>query len=84
MRRFGKIIEDTIRSFDRVTTQRILAAQPDRVKIYTAQQGDTLTALARRSNNPRATADDLAILNRLAIDQPLSPGRLLKIVEKGY
>jgi predicted Zn-dependent protease len=83
-RRFGGILEQSMRSFDRLSDQRILRAQPDRLKIHAAQEGDTLTSLARRSNNPRATADELAILNRLAIDQPITPGRLVKIVDKGY
>ena len=82
--RFGAEIERSIRSFERVTDPRILRAQPDRLKVYTARQGDTLTTIARRTNNPRVSADDLAILNRLAVDQPITPGRLLKIVEPGY
>jgi len=84
VQRFGDLIEQSIRSFDRVTDDRILRAQPDRLKIYTAQEGDTLTRLAERIDNPRVTADDLAVLNRLAIDQPMMAGRLIKIVEKGY
>lgn len=84
LRRYGGTIEDSIHSFNRVTEQRILRAQPDRLRVYTAQQGDTLSAIAQRNNNPRVNADQLAILNRLAIDQPITPGRLLKIVERGY
>jgi len=84
VQRFGGLIEQSIRSFDRVTDDRILRARPDRLKIYTAQEGDTLTRLAERIDNPRVTADDLAVLNRLAIDQPMMAGRLIKIVEKGY
>src|SRR5262245_43469840 len=83
-RRFGDMMEQSIRSFDQVSDSRILRVQPDRLKIYTSQQGDTLTAIAKKNANPRVSADDLAILNRLAIDQPITPGRLLKIVEKGY
>ena len=84
IRRFEAVMEASIRSFDRLTDQRVLRVQPDRLKTYTVQQGDTLTALAQRTNNPRVRADDLAVLNRLAIDQTITPGRLLKIVEKGY
>ena len=83
-RRFGALMENSIRSFDKLSDARILRAQPDRLKIYTAQAGDTLTRVAQRTNNPRVDADELAILNRLAIDQPITPGRLIKIVEKGY
>ena len=83
-RRFGSEIEQSIRSFERLTDQRILRAQPDRLKIYTSQQGDTLSSIARRTNNPRVSADELAILNRLAVDQPIAAGRLLKVVDPGY
>jgi predicted Zn-dependent protease len=84
LRRYGDAIDRCIRSFSRLTDQRILRAQPDRLRIYTAQAGDTLTAIAQRENNPRVSADQLAILNRMAIDQPIAPGRIVKIVEKGY
>jgi predicted Zn-dependent protease len=83
-RRYLDAVEKSIRSFSRLTEQRFLRAQPDRVRIYTAREGDTLNALAQRTNNPRVNADQLAILNRLAIDQPITAGRLVKIVEKGY
>jgi predicted Zn-dependent protease len=82
--RYGGMLEKSIRSFDRVTDQRILRAQPDRLRVYAAQQGDTLSSIAQRTNNPRVNADELAILNRLAISQPISEGRLLKIVDRGY
>jgi predicted Zn-dependent protease len=83
-RRYGNIFDQSIRTFTRLTDQRILRAQPDRLRVYTAKEGDTLSMLARRNNNPRVPADQLAILNRLAIDTPITPGRLVKIVEKGY
>ena len=84
LRRYGGQIDETIRSFDNVTDERILRVQPDRLRIYTAEEGDTLVAIAKRLANPRVTADDLAVLNRAATEQPITAGRLLKIVEKGY
>jgi predicted Zn-dependent protease len=83
-RRYADLFDRAIRSFTRLTDQRILRAQPDRLRVYTAKEGDTLTMLAQRNNNPRVPADQLAILNRLAVDAPITPGRLVKIVEKGY
>lgn len=83
-RRYGDIFDRSIRTFARLTDQRILRAQPDRLRVYTAKEGDTLNMLAQRNNNPRVPADQLAILNRLAVDAPIAPGRLVKIVEKGY
>jgi predicted Zn-dependent protease len=83
LRAFGAAMESCIRSFDAINNERILGVQPDRLRIYTAKEGDTLSELARRNNNPRVSADDLGILNRLAIDQPITPGRLIKIIENG-
>jgi predicted Zn-dependent protease len=84
LNRYQAPIETAIRSFDRLTNARILAMQPDRLRIYTARQGDTLDALADRYGNPRVTSDGLAILNRLTAGQQLSAGRLIKVVEKGF
>jgi predicted Zn-dependent protease len=84
LNRYQNAIESAIRSFDRLTNSRILAMQPDRVSIYTARQGDSLDSLANRYGNPRVTADNLAVLNRIAASQPIAPGRLIKVVEKGY
>jgi predicted Zn-dependent protease len=80
----GDEIEESIRSFDRLTDPTILRAQPDRLQIYTAREGDTLTTIAQRTSNPRVGADELAILNRLAAGQPITPGRLVKTVDRGY
>ena len=82
--RYRTTLETAIRSFDRLTNQRILSMQPDHLRIYTARQGDTLQSLADRYGNPRVTVDDLALLNRLAATQTLAAGRLIKVVEKGY
>ena len=81
--RMRGVMDESIRSFEGITDQRILSMQPDRLVIYTARQGDTLTSIAARINNPRVNADQLAVLNRMAIDQPLTPGRLVKTIEKG-
>jgi len=84
LERYRNAIEASMRSFDRLTNTRIIAMQPDHLMIYTARDGDTLESLATRYANPRVNADELAILNRLAAGQPLTPGRLIKVVEKGY
>lgn len=84
LQRYRVPIESSIRSFDRLTNARILSMQPDRLRIFTAREGDTLEALADKYANPRVSADDLAVLNRVAASQPLAAGRLVKVVEKGY
>jgi len=80
---YRAIIEQSMGTFDRISDQRILNAQPDRLKIYTAREGDTISSIAARVKNPRVNADELAILNRMAIDQPITPGRLIKTVDPG-
>jgi predicted Zn-dependent protease len=82
--RFKDGFEQTVQSFHEITDERILNVKPDRLKIYTAKEGETLRSLAEQSRNPRVTADDLGVLNRMAIDQPITPGRLVKLVEPGY
>jgi predicted Zn-dependent protease len=84
IRQFSDLLEDTIQSFDRLTDEHILAARPDRLRIYSAKEGDTLMSIAQQLSNPRVSADDLAVLNRMAPEQPITPGRLFKVVEKGY
>jgi predicted Zn-dependent protease len=84
LRQYRPMVEETIRSFERLTDRRILDAQPDRLRLYTTREGDTLASIAQRLNNPRVMADDLGILNRLAVDQPIPAGRLIKTVERGY
>jgi predicted Zn-dependent protease len=83
-RAYRTVLESSIRSFDRISARRILDVQPDRLKIYTAVQGDTLRSISARLNNPRVTVDQLGILNRMAVDAPVTPGRLIKTVEPGY
>ena len=82
--RYRNTVETSIRSFNSLADQRVLAMQPDRLRIYTARQGDTLRALAARYANPRVTAENLALLNRLDAGQALAAGTLVKVVEKGY
>ena len=82
--RYRNTVETSIRSFNSLTDQRVLAMQPDRLRTYTARQGDTLRALAARYANPRVSAENLALLNRLDGAQALAVGTLVKVVEKGY
>jgi predicted Zn-dependent protease len=81
---FSGAMERSIRSFQIVADPRILEVQPDRLKIYTAREGDTLAAIAERLKNPRVGVEELSVLNRMVTDQPLTPGRLVKVVEAGY
>ncbi len=82
--RYGDRLEESIKSFESLEERRVLSAQPDRLKLYFAKQDDNLSAIAARLNNPRVNADQLAILNRLAIGAAITPGRQIKVIERGY
>lgn len=84
LQRYGNDVEASILSFQRLTDEKILKLQPDRLKIVEARQGDTIAGLAERIGNPRVGADELAILNRFPANQPIPPGRLVKVVDRGF
>lgn len=84
LQQYRSILERSFRTFRALADARARGVMPDRLRAYVVKPGETLSSIARRLSNPRVTADTLAILNRLAVDMALTPGRVIKIVEKGY
>jgi predicted Zn-dependent protease len=85
-RNFGEYasrLRNAIGSFAELTDARALGVQPDRVEIRSARAGDTLTKIAEEIANPRVTARDLGVLNRIPPDEPLPAGSRIKIVRPG-
>jgi predicted Zn-dependent protease len=76
-------MEATIRSFSDLTDQRLLAVQPDRMKIARAKQGDTLRSMSKSIVQERISLDELARINRMDPDRPLSAGTRVKLVQPG-
>ena len=72
-----------LRSFRQLTDQRILAAQPDRMKMYRARRGESLRSLAKSQDQTRVTMEDLVQVNRIDPDQSLSAGAWVKLVQLG-
>lgn len=81
--RYAQTMENTARSFRPLTDARLLAAQPDRLRIRRARKGDTLRGLARSLDPSRVKLEDLARLNRMDPDQPLRDGAWVKLVDLG-
>jgi predicted Zn-dependent protease len=79
----NRTFEQSLRSFSELRDSRALQVQPDRLRIESARQGQTLADLARSLNNPRITAEDLARLNRLEPNSSLRAGAPVKVVEPG-
>ncbi len=68
-----------IKSFARLTDQRILSVQPMRLKIETVRSATTMANLARDWNSP-VKVETLALINGVAANASLAPGRLVKRV----
>lgn len=81
--RYSRSLNNVLRSFRELTDQRLLSVQPDRVKIYRARKGDSLRSLAKSIDQNRVSLQNLAQINRLDPDQPLSAGTWVKLVQLG-
>jgi len=73
----------SLRSFRQLTDSRILAVQPDRVRIYRARGGESLRSLAGTSAKSRITLEELARINRIDPDQKLAAGAAVKLITLG-
>jgi len=71
---------DTVNSFRRLTLAEIQAARPLRIKIITAQPGDTVESLAQRMQGIDRPVDRFRVLNGLEARSTLKPRERVKIV----
>ncbi len=81
--RYSPAMNAAIRSFRELTDPRLLSVQSDRMKIYRARKGDSLRSLAKSMDPTRVKLEDLARINRIDPDQPLSAGAMVKLVQMG-
>ena len=80
---FARGFDSSIRSFRQLNDARILSAQPDRVRIYRAQRGETLNGILRSQSQRQTAANDISLLNRLNPDQTLNAGAAVKLIRSG-
>ena len=66
-----------------MTDAKVLGVQPDRLDLYTIRNGGTIRDVAKVFPNPRVDANQLALLNRVGIEQRLEPGTTVKIIRPG-
>jgi len=83
-KRYRSQIDQSLYSFNKILDDQILHVQPDRLKLYTAVEGDTLMDIGGETSTPRSDADQLAILNRMAVSQPIPVGRIVKTISRGH
>ena len=81
--RYSRPMSSVVRSFRELTDTRLLAVQPDRMKLYRARKGDSLRSIARSIDQTRISLDDLVRINRMHPDQALSEGTWVKLVQPG-
>ncbi len=80
---YAQNVNSVLRSFRTLTDQRLLAAQPDKMKVYRARGGETLRSLAKSTDPARVSIEDLARVNRKDPDQKLAAGTWIKLVQLG-
>ena len=72
---------ETIRnSFRKITPQEAADLKPLRVRVVTAQQGDTITTLSARMMGTDRKLDLFRVLNALPTGASITPGQRLKII----
>jgi len=80
---FARYFDSSIRSFRELSDTRLLAVQPDRVRIYRAQRGQTLSGIAKSQSPSRIAVEEISRLNRLNAEQPLNGGVPVKMIRSG-
>ena len=80
---FSRGLDGAIRGFRELTDQRILSVQPDRIRIYRARNGETLRGIVKSQPQSRVTLEELALINRLGLDQTLPAGTPVKLIRPG-
>jgi len=71
---------DTVNSFRRLTLAEIQAARPLRIKVVTAQPGDTVETLAHRMQGVDRPVDRFRVLNGFDSRATIKPRERVKIV----
>lgn len=71
---------DTVNSFRRLTLAEIQAARPLRIKVITAQPGDTVESLAQRMQGVDRPVDRFRVLNGFDSRTAIKPHERVKIV----
>ena len=80
---YSQSMNTVLRSFRELTDPKLLAAQPDRMKLYRARKGESLRSLAKSLDQARVKVEDLARINRIDPDQALNAGAWVKLVQLG-
>jgi len=81
--RYSRSMAASLRSFRELTDSRLLAVQPDRMRLHRARRGETLRSLAKSVDSNRIPLEELVRVNRIDPDTPLAAGAWVKLVQLG-
>ena len=81
MSSFEPVFLSSVKTFRRLKDNEFTAAEPDRIKVFTAGDKTTIEQLARKSPIKKYPTERLRLLNDLYPDKEPVPGQKLKIVE---
>src|SRR6185437_4503848 len=71
---------DSIGTFRRISTEEAADIRPQRIKVVTAQPGDTAEKMAARMAIQEQPLQNFLLLNGLQKGDPLTPGEHYKLV----
>jgi predicted Zn-dependent protease len=80
---YADAFKQTIRSFQTLKDEKILAVQPDKLELYQVKRGGTLKDVARLYPNQRVDVSSLSLLNRIGETERLKAGQTVKVIRAG-
>ncbi len=76
----GGVFNSMFGSVRKLSASEAAAIRPRRIDVVTVGRGDTMTSLARRMAYSNYQAERFQVLNRLGVNDRLTPGQRVKIV----
>ena len=81
IKRYAPMFQDVIESFDRLRDRSALEIQPRRIHWVQASRNVTLREALLEAGADSDELDDLAVLNNLGLDESLTKGQWIKVLE---
>ena len=77
-----QFFNESMRNFTKLTDQSKINKKPERIRIKSATQNQTLQAFLQKNRVPEKRLKEVAVLNGMALDANVSRGDLLKVVSQ--
>jgi predicted Zn-dependent protease len=80
---YRQAFDRTMGGFGRITSRDILGVQPDRIRVRPAGSGGSVRKALSELGVPGDEVEKIALLNGMRLEDPVRPGTLFKVVERG-